>query len=332
VNPGLNHNSDGINPVAALALAGTTLYGTAPYGGSNGYGTVFSFNTANSNFTTLYTFTGGNDGAFPIGDLIVLGNRLYGTANSGGSHGYGAVFSLSMSGFNFTNLYSFTGSNDGAFPPQGGLLLMSNTLYGTTAYGGSHGFGTNGYGTVFSLGIDGSNFMTLYSFTGGADGAFPDASLISSGQTLYGTAFSGGAAGNGTIYSLGSQGSNFTLLYSFSPTAGANGTNSDGANPVPGLILSENVLYGAAEDGGTNGYGTLFALPLPAAAPAPIPLNIQFNGGYVVLSWNGAASPFSLQSAPTAVGGFTNIPNATSPYTNFITGTQKFFRLMALPP
>ncbi|HWV99225.1 MAG TPA: PKD domain-containing protein [Candidatus Acidoferrum sp.] len=329
---GLSFNSDGINPIAALALAGTTLYGTAQYGGSNGYGTVFSFNTANSNFTTLHTFTGANDGAYPVGDLILSGNTLYGTANAGGSHGYGAVFSLGIDGSNFTNLYGFTGGNDGAFPSQGALLLSSNRLYGTTGYGGSHGFGTNGQGTVFSLGADGSGFKSLYSFTGGNDGVAPGASLIISGQTLYGTAAGGGAAGSGTIYSLGAQGSNFTLLYSFSPTQGTNGINSDGANPTPGLVLSQNVLYGTAVGGGTNGYGTLFALPFPASATAPIPLNIQFNLSHVVLNWNGAASPFSLQSAPTAAGVFTNIPNATSPYTNFITGAQKFFRLVALPP
>ena len=60
-------------------------------------------------------------------------------------------------------------------------------------------------------------------------------------------------------------------------------------------------------------------------APAPIPLNIEQIGGDVVLTWAGSA--FNLQSAPLASGTYTNIPGATSPHTNPITGDQKYFRL-----
>jgi len=326
-----NADNGGITPEAAVVLAGNTLYGTATYGGANSYGTVFSLNTESLHFAILHTFTGGKDGAFPFGDLIVSGNTLYGAANGGGTFGYGTVFSLSTNGSNFASLYSFTGGSDGAFPPQGGLLLWSNTLYGAAAFGGSNGIGTNGFGTVFSVNTNGSNFTRLYSFTGGPDGAYPGASLIISDQTLYGTAFSGGAAGNGTIYrlGLGTHASNFTMLYSFTSKNNTAGTNSDGAYPQPGLVLSQNMLYGAAREGGGNGYGTEFALPLPALGPAPIPLNIQLIGGSVLLSWNDPASAFFLQSAPTLTGVFTNIPGATPPYTNVITGTQQFFRLMA---
>jgi uncharacterized repeat protein (TIGR03803 family) len=45
----------------------------------------------------------------------------------------------------FTNLYSFTGGNDGA-TPLAGLILSGNTLYGTAYAGGTHG-----NGIVFSL-------------------------------------------------------------------------------------------------------------------------------------------------------------------------------------
>jgi uncharacterized repeat protein (TIGR03803 family) len=87
-------NSDGANPVAGLILSGNTLYGTAEYGGSNIYGTIFRLNINGSNFTNLYTFTGGNDGANPIAGLVLSGTTLYGTTSSGGSSGSGTVFSL----------------------------------------------------------------------------------------------------------------------------------------------------------------------------------------------------------------------------------------------
>ena len=48
-------------------------------------------------------------------------------------------------------------------------------------------------------------------------------------------------------------------------------------------------------------------------------------GGTTVLSWNDPT--FALQAAPAASGTYTNIPGATSPYTNTLTGSQRFFRL-----
>jgi len=45
----------------------------------------------------------------------------------------------------------------------------------------------------------------------------------------------------------------------------------------------------------------------------------------LVLSWTNAG--FGLQTAPAITGAFTNLPGATSPYTNPITGAQQFFRL-----
>jgi hypothetical protein len=60
---------------------------------------------------------------------------------------------------------------------------------------------------------------------------------------------------------------------------------------------------------------------------APVPLNIQLDdtGTNVILTWTNAL--FALQSAPAVTGFYTNIPGATSPYTNAITGPQQFFRL-----
>src|SRR5258706_15955235 len=55
---GVYTNSDGANPVAGLItnLSGSTLYGTAAYGGSSGDGTVFAVNTDGTGFTNLHSF------------------------------------------------------------------------------------------------------------------------------------------------------------------------------------------------------------------------------------------------------------------------------------
>jgi len=64
-------------------------------------------------------------------------------------------------------------------------------------------------------------FTTLHSFTAlsgitNRDGAFPYAGLILSGNTLYGTAYIGGSANNGTVFRVNTDGSSFTNLHSFS--------------------------------------------------------------------------------------------------------------------
>jgi NAD(P)-dependent dehydrogenase (short-subunit alcohol dehydrogenase family) len=58
----------------------------------------------------------------------------------------------------------------------------------------------------------------------------------------------------------------------------------------------------------------------------PIPLSFQCISNSLVLSWTNSA--FVLQSAPATTGTYTNIPGATSPYTNPITSGQQFFRLL----
>src|SRR6266851_6454470 len=77
-------NGDGANPSGSLILSGNTLYGTAVYGGSSGWGTVFSVNINGTSFATMYHFTGGSDGANPSAGVILSNNTLYGTASAGG--------------------------------------------------------------------------------------------------------------------------------------------------------------------------------------------------------------------------------------------------------
>jgi len=130
-----------------------------------------------------------------------------------------------------------------------GLVLSDNTLYGTTEAGG-----TPGYGTVFGINTNGSGYATLYSFAGGSDGETPQAPLLLASNTLYGTASAGGIGGQGTIFSIDTDGSSYRTIYNF-------GTNSDdGASPQAGLTYSSNTLYGVTEGGGTNGYGAIFRI------------------------------------------------------------------------
>src|SRR5262249_54107277 len=253
---------DGANPYDGLILSSNTLYGTASAGGTLGNGNIYSVNTDGSNFKTIYSFTGANDGATPWGGLVLSGNMLYGTAKTGGSSGRGTVFKINTDGSGFATLHTFSsGGGDGGFPVAR-LILSAGTLYGSAQQGGSFG-----NGTLFSISINGTGFTNFYSFTtttGPAlvnnDGASPWAPLLLSGNTLYGTAFSGGMFGLGTVFSVNTDGSGFTTIHSFSPTSGANQGNQDGGNPVDGVVLSGETIYATAQVGGTGGGGTVFSV------------------------------------------------------------------------
>src|SRR5439155_4018406 len=92
------------------------LYGTANYGGSSYSGTVFKLKTDGTGLTVLqnldYSMTGGSS----QGGLIQgTDGALYGTANQGGSSGYGTVFQLNPDGTDFIVLLNFDSSTSGAY-------------------------------------------------------------------------------------------------------------------------------------------------------------------------------------------------------------------------
>jgi len=333
------YNTAGNGVFGGLAVSSNALYGTTDGGGTGFSGTVFKANTDGTGFGPIHSFASSSsnantDGKYPDDTLVLSGNSLYGTATSGGSFGNGAIFRVNIDGTGFTNLYSFT-TNSSTFPntntdgrsPRAGLVVSGNTLYGTARFAGS-----GASGTVFKLNTDGTGFGVLHSFSAissgtNADGAAPWGGLCLSGNTLYGTAAVGGDGGSGTVFKLNTDGTGFSVLYSFTATSGSSYTNSDGATPFDGLTLStDNKLYGTTESGGTGGSGTVFALTL-ASTPAPLPLNIQLIGGKAILSWNDPGLSFSLQAAPAVIGLYSNVPVALSPYTNPITGSRSFFRL-----
>jgi uncharacterized repeat protein (TIGR03803 family) len=88
--------TEGAYPSAALTRDSSgNLYGTTTEGGSSKVGTVFQLDTSNT-LTVLHNFTGGkNDGAYPYGNLLLVGNNLYGTTNTGGASNDGTVFEVS---------------------------------------------------------------------------------------------------------------------------------------------------------------------------------------------------------------------------------------------
>jgi uncharacterized repeat protein (TIGR03803 family) len=285
-------NGDGAVPGGGLVIDSSgNLFGTTSEGGGSlncgtynglpGCGTVFELVKSSSGYTetTLHSFTSSNgDGADPMGSLITdSSGNLYGTTAVGGnpgcafSNGCGTVFELvnSPSGYTYTVLYKFTGSNGDGSISSGGLIMDSaGNLYGTTSEGGgSPNCVPEGCGTVFEL-VKSSGYTEtiLHSFTY-SDGIEPNGLTMDSSGNLYGTTMQGPGTANctlttttlgcGTVFELVNSSSGYTLttLHNFSNSDG------DGWWPTGGLIVdSAGNLYGTTTLGGVANNGTVFEL------------------------------------------------------------------------
>lgn len=223
------------------------FFGTQQYGGTNGFGAVFEFTPATSEFSILYSFMDSDDGAYP-GAGLTLGSdgNFYGTTYGDGVTNFGSVFSITPDGI-FDPLYNFSASQCPNGGPAGTLLEGSPGLFYGTTYSG----GPGNQGVIFTI-DDMGNFNVVHNFTG-ADGAGPAGGLVIAGDgNFYGMTDWGGTNSLGTIYRLTSQ-QQFQSLYSFD---GA----TNGQNPMDDLTVGlDGKLYGRATGGGAEGQGTLFS-------------------------------------------------------------------------
>jgi uncharacterized repeat protein (TIGR03803 family) len=227
--------ADGQYPSALINVNGT-FYGTTEGGRSRAYnGTVFSITPAGT-YKVLYRFAGEPDGRLPVG-LINVNGVLYGTTVYGGALDQGSIFSIATSGTEHV-LYSFTAGRNGSGQAPVGLTNVGGTLYGVTKYGG-----TAGYGSVFKIGLSGTPYKVLHTFTSGNDGEFPSSGLTNVNGVLYGTASVGGTGRFGIVYSITTSGTE-NVLYSFTGPP-------DGQDP-DGLIYVNGMFYGTTELGGTG--------------------------------------------------------------------------------
>jgi uncharacterized repeat protein (TIGR03803 family) len=231
--------ADGYSPYAGLTLDGAgNLYGTTPYGGASGIGTVFKLTpNAGGSWTesVLHSFSGfPKDGDEPFSGVIFdkKGN-LYGTA--------GIVFKLKPnSDGSWTETVLHTFSKGGSAAPL--VFDSAGNLYGTTADGG-----TSNAGTVFKLTPRSNGSWTesvLHSFaTHGA--ANPRGGLLSDAVgNLYGTTVNGGAANGGAVFKLAPRsggGWAYSVLHFF--------LGKPALNPYAGLVLhpTGKELYGTTE-------------------------------------------------------------------------------------
>lgn len=220
-----NDHSDGDFPESSVTFdAAGNLYGTTNTGGTGacsprGCGAVFELSPQSGggwSETILHSFqTGGEDGLYPLGGLVIdASGNLYGTTSFGGgvgcksNQGCGTAFELSPQSGSWTEtlLHRF-GGTDGEEPSGYLVFGASGDLFGATA-----GNGAGNYGNVFELrqGSGGWSTRIVYTFHPAGHNAitpsYAGLTLDAAGN-LYGTTFSGGTGsgcqhGCGTAYEI----------------------------------------------------------------------------------------------------------------------------------
>lgn len=339
--------SEGESPNGRVVVSGDTIYGVTYHGGINHGGTLYRVNTDGSSFSILRRLgTAASDGTLPSSGMVLSGSTLYGTTATGGTSDRGVVYKINTNGSGYQNLHLFDGSTEG-FQPEAELTLIGNTLFGTTAFGR---FDIPNGGMLFKLGLDGTGFTVLYTFTNSFElwSCSRISRLTPVGDALYGVGTSyDGFAQFSSIYKINTNGSGFhivgqmpsgvsicgALTWTGSELLGAAWGNSGSFDQVfkintngtgyqvlrtfgvsgssdPSLPLGDHVLDGTAIYGVAI-YGGEFNNGTVYRFDLRPRLAIAAAGADVKLSWPSYAQAYQLEQSPAlAPASWTNVTAA----------------------
>jgi uncharacterized repeat protein (TIGR03803 family) len=173
---------------------------------------------------------------------------LYGVTLLGGAERSGVLFRVDTTGENYEVLHHFTGAQ-GSFPSgslaDGGEAL----LYGVTSAGG-----LDNKGTVFQFDKETKEVKTLLDFST-VDAQSPRGTIVLADTVMYGLAL--GGVGDGVLFSLETDGTNFTKIVDRDSESAGRYANS--------LALKDSVLYVTMKQGGINDLGVLFSVETDGA-------------------------------------------------------------------
>jgi uncharacterized repeat protein (TIGR03803 family) len=244
-------NLDGCKPLAPVSFYGNRLWATTIYGGNGGNiirpapGAFVSMNLDGSDVKLEHAFTGGVDGANPLGGIVWVGNVGYGATHSG-------VYWY----WNSTVTYLK------GFPALYGSPVFGNDslLHGFSAYGGN-----NNAGYMYSLHPVTGAFKIEYSFpgytfSGNTDNTPLMSPILGSDGAIYFADEFGGPNGTGLVIKLADVETtlheNGIWISVSTPTTPR--FSGDGILPIGTLVEYGDWIYGVSIYGGTNGVGSIF--------------------------------------------------------------------------
>jgi len=302
------------------------FYGTTVGGPAfpTDWGSVFKI-TPQGTLTTLYRFTGGIDGEYPLGGLVQgKDGNFYGTTSGPSSAGpWGNVFLITPLG-TLTNLYTFNDDNDdtdGGNPSAAMIQGSDGNFYGTTTTGGDGG----GEGTVFRLNVGaepvcGASINPPEAVYGSAGGSASVSVTASNGCAWRATS----NVGFITITSGNSGSGNGTVGYTVNANTGD--TPLTGTMTIAGQTFTVTQSGGSVEnnaqvlvqanptDGGTVRGGGTFTVGSSQQISA------SANSGWTFSSWNDGGAQIHNITVPP--GGAIYTANFTAQPCTFKLSTE----------
>jgi uncharacterized repeat protein (TIGR03803 family) len=236
-------NEEGTRPDGTLVLVDGYLYGSTYENGLNTDGCIFKIKTDGTEFEILLNLDDmyvphmitdgtnlmwmvymdlnpGEDGMkfckLPLqggalemthvhsqfflltGMPVVVSNTIYGVNTSGGNFGSGYLFKINFDGTGFEIIYHF----DVVF---NSVNYDGEYFYGTSTYGGA-----NSSGVLFKIKPDGTEYSVLKEFDYDS-GSEPEYGLTFTDDLIYGLCQSGTSDGDGGIFSINKDGSNYQI-------------------------------------------------------------------------------------------------------------------------
>ena len=241
--------------VMAVYLAGATqhqLWVATTQGGANQLGAIYVADATGSNFHIVHDCD--MYGSRIVGSMTLAPNGiLYGVTETGGTADSCVVCSFDPLTGVFSDIHDFANSSDSGESALTGMTLAADgQLYGVT-YGG----GANGGGVIYTVDPTNNNYNPIHNFTMDSSGFGPVGGLLAlSNGMLYGTTYSGGLYGMGTIFAFNPVSRTFYDLHDF--------TDSTGSLPYLGTLMqgADGKLYGMVNSGGALGVGVIYSLDL----------------------------------------------------------------------
>jgi len=216
----------------------------------------------------VYTFTGGTDQKKPNSLILASDGSLVGTTALISTPMWGTIFKVTNQG-NYTLLHAFASDGTEGQGPTS-LFESGGILYGAANHGGKVNGFLSDVGTVYSLGLNGSNFTLLnQTFNAGAGCTNPVSIVLDTDSSIYG-ATNPESEPNGTLFKLGAANavSPIKLLY---------------GNIFNQVILGPDTqgdLYGSIQNGGINGAGSVFQSTTAGVLIDLVDMNYSDTTGY----------------------------------------------------
>ncbi len=192
--------------IEGLTLIGDTLYGAAVLGGLRDVGTLFSVKTDGSGFKVLHDFGTSIMGRLPSSSLSSINGQVYGVSNFGATNFSGALFNYDPETGIISRVEALS-EETGRSVYDRMVEFSDGYIYCVTG-----DLGLNGYGTIFKFSPIDGEVIKIHDSSNAI--GLPQGQLLEAPNgEIYGLTSTGGDYGNGVLYKINKDGTNFEIIF-----------------------------------------------------------------------------------------------------------------------